>query len=94
MVAGCASTHPQQVAALLDPFVGHSLSEVADRLGPPSSNFATSDIFMTFQWEPAATNCRILVEAAPVEGDVESVPPFQLYKWIVKSWSASGSGCK
>jgi hypothetical protein len=95
-VAGCTATHTQ-MAGLLDPYVGHTLAEVAGRFGPPSANFATSNGFMTFQWDhfgqSGGAGCRVLMTASPIEGDAMIAPPEDRANWIIKSWQVYGSGC-
>jgi hypothetical protein len=100
VISGCSSTRSQQTAMLLDPYVGHSLSDVADRFGSPSGNFASSDNGrMEFQWDHFSENqtggagCRVLISALPTYGDSMVTPPTDRANWIVKSWSSYGSGC-
>ncbi len=99
-VGGCSSMHAGQTATLLDPYIGHPLSDVADRFGPPSSNFATGDGLMEFQWNHfsasqngGVADCRLLILALPTYGDSMVTPPTDRANWIIKSWSSFGSGC-
>jgi len=89
----------QQTAKLLDPYVGHPLSEVAARFGPPSLNIDTGDGLMTFQWDrfgmgqSGGADCRVLISALPTYGDPTVTPPTDLANWIIKSWHSYGTGC-
>jgi hypothetical protein len=51
-VAGCSTLHrATMMKQVMDPYIGHPLSDVAARFGPPGSNFPTADNGqMTFQW--------------------------------------------
>ena len=99
-ITACTATRSQRAANVLDPLVGHHLSEVADLFGPPSVNFATSDGLMTFEWDHSGAgqsgggDCRILISTLPTYGDPTVTPPTDLASWIVKSWHAYGSGCQ
>jgi hypothetical protein len=110
IVAGCASMRAQQVASLLDPFIGQPISEVENRFGPPSGQFASSDTEETFEWsnfgagQSGMSGCRVLVIAlrsgrrtsgdAPLNADTLTTAPEYSATWIVKSWSSYGSGCR
>jgi hypothetical protein len=98
-VAGCATMHADQTAKLLDPLVGHRLSEVSDRFGPPTGNYDMGQGFMAFEWEhfgsgPSGSGgCLVVISAMPSYGNVESVPATELDNWIVQSWHPYGTGC-
>jgi hypothetical protein len=107
--AGCSSLHPQQVGTLLDPYIGQPVSEVVNRFGPPSGNFASSAISTTYEWsnfggaQSGMTGCRVLVVATRADQDssaavtpygVDSISPEDFWKWTIKSWSSFGSGCR
>jgi hypothetical protein len=109
-VAGCSSLHPQQAGGLLDPYVGQPVSEVVNRFGPPSSNFASSVVETTYVWDSfgagqsGMTGCRVLVVASRGAGQdvaaadqsygTDPISPKEFWKWTVKSWSSFGSGCR
>jgi hypothetical protein len=99
VVAGCSSMHAKETATLLDPYIGHPLSEIVDRFGPPAVNFAADDGLMSFQWNGFAMNmgmsdCRVLILALPTYGDPMVTPPGDFPNWIIKSWSSYGAGCR
>jgi hypothetical protein len=106
---GCSSLHPQQVAGLLDPYIGQPVSAVVDRFGPPSSNFASSTVSTTYQWDSFGANqsgmagCRVLVAASRAPRDAtaplqtfgaDPIQPEEYWKWLIDSWSSFGSGCR
>jgi hypothetical protein len=102
--------HAQQVASALDPFVGQPISEMENRFGSPSSQFASSDTEETFEWnnfgagQSGMSGCRVLVVAlrtgratsanTPLNADTLTAPPEYSATWIIKSWSSYGSGCR
>ena len=98
-VAGCATTHADQTAKLLDPLVGHRLSEVTDRVGPPTGNYDMGQGYMAFEWErfgssqPGVTDCLVVMAAMPAYGNTQSTPPTDFANWIVQSWHPYGKGC-
>jgi hypothetical protein len=109
-VAGCSSLHPQQVGALLDPYIGQPVSAIVDRFGPPSSQFASSVVETTYVWDNFGTaqsgvnGCRVLVVASRGAGQdtAASLQPYgsdpisgtAFWNWTVKSWSSLGSACR
>jgi len=109
-VAGCSSMHAQQVASLLDPYVGQPASELVNRFGPPSSNFASSAVETTYEWDnfdagpTGMTGCRVLVVASRGVGQdvaaashafgTDPISPEEFWKWTIKSWSSVGTGCR
>jgi hypothetical protein len=107
--AGCSSMHARQVAGLLDPYVGQSVSEVINRFGPPSDQYASSSDETTFEWsnfgagQSGMNGCRVLVVALRTGRDAATVPLTAdtlatlsdgSVTWIIKSWSSFGSGCR
>ena len=106
--AGCSSMRAHEVGALLDPYVGQPVSAVVDRFGPPSGNYASSTVAMTYQWSNFAaqsgmTGCKILVEAhrtAPPSSRAaeafraDPIEPEEYNKWTIDRWSSFGSGCR
>jgi hypothetical protein len=106
--AGCSSMHARQVAGLLDPYVGQSVSGVIDRFGPPSDQYASSSDETTFEWsnfgagQSGMNGCRVLVVAlrtgrdttVPLTADTLATSPEGSVTWIIKSWSSFGSGCR
>jgi hypothetical protein len=97
--AGCATMHADQTAKLLDPLVGHRLSEVSDRIGPPTGNYDMGEGFMAFEWDhfgsgpSGATDCLVVISAMPAYGDIRSIPATDRNDWIVQSWHPYGKGC-
>jgi hypothetical protein len=109
--AGCSSLsmHAQQVGALVDPYVGRPVSELVDRLGPPSSDYSSSAVATTYEWsdfstgQSVMTGCRVLVEAHRSAHDsgtaaqafrAEAVRPEEYAQWTIDTWSSFGSGCR
>jgi hypothetical protein len=106
--AGCASMRAHEVGALLDPYVGQTVSAVIDRFGPPSGNYASSTVAMTYQWnnfgsQSGMSGCKVLVEAhrtAPASSAAagafrtEPIGPEEYNKWTIDTWSSFGSGCR
>jgi hypothetical protein len=102
--------HAPQVAGLLDPYVGQSVSAVIDRFGPPSDQFASSAAETTYEWrnfgagQSGMNGCRVLVVAlrtgrdtslaVPLNGSALTTPSEDSTTWIIKSWSSFGSGCR
>jgi hypothetical protein len=102
--------HAQQVASLLDPYVGQPVSEVISRFGPPSGQYASSADETTFEWsnfgagQSGMNSCQVLVVAlrtgrdttiaVPLNGDTLTTSPEGSVSWIIKSWSSVGSGCR
>ncbi|HEY2534101.1 MAG TPA: hypothetical protein VGJ20_40295 [Xanthobacteraceae bacterium] len=102
--------HAQQVASLLDPYVGQPASAVVDRFGPPSGNFASSTVETTYEWDnfgagqTGMTGCRVLVVASRGAGQdkasatqafgTDPISPDEFWKWTIKSWSSIGTGCR
>ena len=109
-VVGCTSMHAQQVASLLDPYVGQPVSAVISHFGPPSDQFSSSAGETTFEWsnfgagQSGMNGCRILVVAVRIGRDTTIAVPFygdtmapaseDPTTWTVKSWSSFGSGCR
>jgi hypothetical protein len=100
--------HARQVAGLLDPYVGQSVSQVIDRFGPPSDQYASSADETTFEWrnfgagQSGMNGCQVLVVAlrtgrdtpVPLTADTLVTSPDGSVTWIIKSWSSFGSGCR
>jgi hypothetical protein len=106
--AGCSSMRAHEVGTLLDPYVGQPVSAVVDRFGEPSSNYSSSTVATTYQWrnfgaQSGMTGCRVLVEAHRSAKDSEraaqafrsdTIDPEDYSKWVIDSWSSTGSGCR
>jgi hypothetical protein len=98
-VAGCAAMHADQTAKLFDPYIGHPLSEVADRFGPPTGNYDMGQGLMAFEWDhfgasqSGPADCLVLIAALPTYGDPRSTPPTDRANWIMQSWHPYGKGC-
>jgi hypothetical protein len=101
--------HAQQVAGLLDPYVGQPVSAAVSRFGPPSSDFASSAVETTYVWDSFAgqsgmTGCRVMVVASRGSGQdaaaatgtygTDPISAEDFWKWTIKSWSSFGSGCR
>lgn len=103
-LAGCSMLRSSgQTQQVLDGFRGHTLAEVADRFGPPQTNFPQTDNGeMTFEWDnlsldrapgtppPAgatASGCRVWVSALPTYAGAS---PAYLTYWIVQSSQCFG----
>lgn len=99
LLAGCSTGGRSSTAAQLEAYVGHRLSEVTDRYGPPSADFDTANGEIGFQWNNFADTaapqagargqCRVVVSAMPLYGDA---PTTDYANWVVKSVHAYG-GC-
>ena len=106
--AGCSSMRAHEVGALLDPYVGQPVSTVVDRFGPPSSDYASSTVAMTYQWnnfgaQSGMSGCKVLVEAHRTPPDssraaeafrADPIGPEEYNKWTTDRWSSFGSGCR
>ena len=98
-VASCTGMRAPQTKQLLDPYIGHRLSEVAARFGPPTGNFDMGQGLMAFEWDrfgldqPGAADCRVMFAALPTYGNTISTPPTDLANWIIQTWQPYGSGC-
>jgi hypothetical protein len=69
----------------LQSYVGHAVSEVADRLGPPNTKFDFSDGRRSFGWE-GYSGCNYSVIATTGTPGSPS-----LADWKVESWQQSTS---
>jgi hypothetical protein len=50
-LSGCSTTHSVRTKSIMEPFIGHPVSDVAARFGPPDGNFEIIDTGqMAFQW--------------------------------------------
>jgi len=100
---GCSMLRSGQTQQVLDGYIGHSLSEVGDRFGPPQSNFPQIDNGeISFEWNnfsldrppgaPAGgppTSCRVWISALPA---YPGANPAFLGSWIVQS--SQSFGCR
>jgi hypothetical protein len=96
-LAGCFATAAERVRHNLDNMVGHPVSELALKLGPPQYQFAAGQGTMAFQWERQGVHrahgavrveeCRLSVIARSA-----SLSP-TLGDWIIERWEYTGNAC-
>jgi hypothetical protein len=107
-LAGCIEAREQEVAERLNSYIGHPVSEMAIRLGPPASDTDAGDGKHTFVWETGSQTASAtiplagrLVQAGPqqqkcrisvVAATSGKVNP-DLRDWIVQQWEYEGNGC-
>jgi hypothetical protein len=110
-VVGCSTLHrATQTKQVMDPYIGRQLSDVAQRFGPPSSNFQMTDNGeMAFQWNHFSPDQApaMAPQAAGAASNLincrvwvsalpvyNGAPTTNLTSWIVQSWDSYGSDCR
>lgn len=110
-VAGCSTLHrATMMKQVMDPYIGHQLSDVAARFGPPASNFQMADNGQTaFQWDHFSPDqpAGMAPQASGAASSqincrmwVSALPTYGeastaiLSSWIVESWDSYGSDCR
>jgi hypothetical protein len=107
VLAGCQAARKQQLEDQLNSYLGHPVSEVALRLGPPDTEFDSGSGKRSFQWEKTGKTPGAIV---PIGGSLIVAGPQRrecrisvvaaasksnpgLGDWIVERWTYAGNGC-
>jgi hypothetical protein len=87
----------------LQAYVGHPVSEVISRFGPPKASFSVGGGKMAFQWDQsvlgqslAATpdaECRLDTIIAIARSAHSHPAPSELQAWTVEGWRFGGADC-
>ena len=107
VAAGCGRMRAQKINETLNSYIGRSVSDLALRLGPPTTDFASGNGRHAFQWETASQGPGAVV---PLGSALIAVPPQKrqcrvsvvastsksnptLGDWIIEHYEWNGNGC-
>jgi hypothetical protein len=107
MLCNCARTiFPDPARATLDGHIGHPVSEVILRFGPPKVSFGVGGGKMAFQWDQSVLGqswatasqehqgeCRLDAIIAIARPARPRAAPSDLQAWTVEAWRFSGAEC-